>query len=74
LWLGAGEHRIERSFNGDWPIYREVWKAGVSYDIGDVTTFDGSMWVALEPNKDSKPGQFNKVWRLSVKKGRNGRS
>lgn len=70
----AGDERIERSIKGQWPIYREVWKKETGYDTGDCVTFDGSTWMAVKPSKGSRPGQFNSAWKLSVKKGRNGRS
>ena len=70
----GSDQRIERSVKLDVPLYREIWKQGDNYDTGDMVTWDGSIWIALEPNKDSKPGQYNKKWRLAVKKGRNGKS
>lgn len=53
--------------------YKEIWKDGEHYEVGDCVTHDGSLWIALKPNK-SKPGQYNKNWRLAVKRGRNGKS
>jgi len=48
-----------------------VFKADESYAPGDVTTWDGSMWIAREATQD-KPGTSD-AWRLSVKRGRDGR-
>ena len=70
----AGDERIERSIKGQWPIYREVWTKETGYDTGNCVTFDGSTWMALKPSNGSRPGQFNSAWKLSVKKGRNGKS
>jgi hypothetical protein len=52
--------------------YKGVWKAG-GFDVGDVVTMDGSMWVALKTT-DTKPGEYAKEWQLAVKRGRNGKS
>jgi hypothetical protein len=69
----GGDHRIERTFRFPSMQYRDVWKEGESYDVNDVVTWDGSMWICRKPTK-GKPGQYNKEWRLAVKRGRNGKS
>jgi hypothetical protein len=71
--LIRGATRVERTIKLPIPIYREVWKQDQEYEIGDATTWDGSLWIALAPSKNSKPGEYNKLWRLAVKKGRNGK-
>lgn len=48
-----------------------IFKAGELYEQGDVTTWDGSMWIAQKAT-DDKPGTSD-AWRLSVKRGRDGR-
>ena len=52
-------------------IDRGIFKADESYRQGDVTTWDGSMWIAQKATSD-KPGTSDS-WRLSVKRGRDGR-
>jgi len=52
-------------------IDKGVYKSDESYVPGDVTTWDGSMWIAREATQD-KPGT-SEAWRLSVKRGRDGR-
>lgn len=48
-----------------------IFKADNQYSPGDVTTWDGSMWIAQKATQD-KPGTSD-AWRLSVKRGRDGR-
>jgi chitodextrinase len=74
MWFCAGEQRIERSFIAEWPIYRQIWNKDIDYQKGDTVTFDGSQWTAIQTSKGSRPGQFNSAWKLSVKRGRNGKS
>jgi hypothetical protein len=50
---------------------RGVFKAGDTYEAGDVVTWDGSMWIAQKDTTE-KPKESD-AWRLSVKKGRDGR-
>lgn len=50
---------------------RGVYKEGADYEQGDVVTWGGSMWIAQADTK-AKPGQSDE-WRLSVKKGRDGK-
>ncbi len=52
-------------------VDKGVYKSDESYVPGDVTTWDGSMWIAREATQD-KPGTSDS-WRLSVKRGRDGR-
>jgi hypothetical protein len=53
--------------------YRDVWSADTKYHVGDVVTYAGSMWVAKVINNAVKPGDSAGVWRLAVKRGRDGR-
>lgn len=53
------------------PIYRGVWKDG-TYHKGDTVTWGGSTWIA-ESDPSGKPDAPDSGWRLSVKKGRDGR-
>ena len=54
-------------------IDRGVWKAGITYDTGDTVSFDGSGWIAQRTTTD-KPGGEASGWRLSTKRGRDGKS
>jgi hypothetical protein len=64
------EKVIERKFPG--LLYRGVYKAGQAYDLGDVVSCGGSVWVA-DQDGPGKPGQDYKGWTLAVKRGRDGR-
>jgi len=50
---------------------REMWKAG-TYEKGDAVTFDGSLWIARR-DTTARPGESDD-WRLSARKGRDGRN
>lgn len=51
------------------PIYRGIYKADTSYELGDMVTFGGSCWHCNEDTQD-KPGSGAKSWQLAVKQGR----
>lgn len=57
-------------------VYREIFKEGQSYQRGELVTWGGSMWVALEDNDGSvKPDEQpkdRKKWVLCVMRGRQG--
>lgn len=53
-------------------LYREVFKAGRTYERGDQVTWAGSMWYCRGTTTD-KPGDGSKDWVLSVKHGRDGK-
>lgn len=53
------------------PIYRGVYKEG-EYDRGDQVTWAGSIWTCMAPT-NTKPGDGNKSWQLSCKRGRDGK-
>ena len=50
--------------------YREIYQVGRQYEIGDVVTHDGAMWVAIRDTMET-PGKSSN-WRLAVKRGQNG--
>lgn len=50
---------------------RGVFKDGTAYAAGDGVTFGGSFWIA-QRETSAKPGTDDS-WRLSVKKGRDGK-
>jgi len=51
--------------------YCELHQPGRQYEMGDVVTHDGSMWVALRDTAGA-PGKSSD-WRLAVKRGQDGR-
>lgn len=52
--------------------YCGIWKDEPAYAPGDVTTHDGSMWIAREANIACRPSTTGD-WQLCVKKGRDAR-
>lgn len=53
------------------PLDRGVWQEGKTYEQGDIVTWAGSMWIA-QKDTDGKPDGGD--YRLSVKKGRDGKN
>jgi hypothetical protein len=56
--------------------YRGVFKHGETYDVGDVTTHQGSMWCATARTA-AQPGlstHASRSWTLCVKRGQDTRS
>lgn len=53
-------------------IYRDVWKDGAAYEVGDTVTWAGSLWHCGIPTAE-KPGEGSAAWTLAVKRGRNGK-
>lgn len=66
---------VDKSFSFVMPLLldRGVFKDGSEYEQGDVVTWGGSMWIAQTDTK-AKPGEDTADWRLSVKKGRDGKA
>lgn len=54
------------------PIYRDVWVEGKSYEMGDMATWGGSVWICVVETSIEKPGT-GKEWRLAVKRGAEGK-
>lgn len=53
-------------------VYRDVFKAGETYQAGDAVTWGGSLWIA-QRETDAKPDSADSGFRLAVKKGRDGK-
>jgi hypothetical protein len=53
------------------PMDRGVYKEGQTYRAGDAVTWGGSLWIA-QGETTEKP-DLSKDWRLSVKRGRDGK-
>ena len=54
------------------PILRGVWRAGDSYQRGDMTIRDGSVWHC-EQDTSAQPGA-SPDWRLAAKRGADGKA
>jgi hypothetical protein len=54
------------------PEYRGVWQEGQQYEKSDLTTYGGSMWIALD-NTTARPSTHESSWKLCVKAGRDGK-
>jgi hypothetical protein len=67
-----GEER-EHKFILPIVIDQGVYKDGQDYARGDGVTWGGSFWISQVEKPKGKPGQFNKDWRLAVKRGRDGK-
>jgi hypothetical protein len=54
------------------PLYKQVFKEGITYHPGDVTTYANSLWHC---NKETsaKPGTDPAAWTLCVREGRHGK-
>lgn len=71
IWsFEQGEQRFEVEMKHPIPIYRGVFKDGADYEPGDMVTWGGSVWHCDEKTT-AKPDVG--PWRLSVKKGRDGK-
>lgn len=51
-----------------WQLYRGIYEPGRKYQKGDVVTYAGSTWVALQDTSES-PGK-SAHWQLAVKRGK----
>lgn len=51
--------------------YQGIWAPGRNYKRGDVSTHDGSVWLA-QVDTNTKPGS-DAAWRMLVKRGRDGK-
>lgn len=65
---------VLHSFEFAFPVVldRGVWAEGKAYEKGDATTWAGSLWIA-QRDAPGKPDTADSGWRLSVKKGRDGK-
>ena len=54
------------------PLHRGVYAEASTYAVGDLVTYDGSIWHCQTPTIGHKPGT-SPDWRLIVKRGRDGR-
>jgi hypothetical protein len=74
LHLKSGAGQIIKSIALPIPVYRGVFDEGETYDVHDMVTFGGCVWVAVsDEGIRGKPGTVD-AWKLAVKKGRDGRN
>lgn len=85
----AKQHEDFRSFSlilrttagetGQWQfsmpamVWRDIYKRGHVYDIGDVVVADKSSWVCIKAGTSDVPGTNSQDWRLVARKGADGR-
>lgn len=50
--------------------YRGVWQPAEAYERGNLATYDGSLWIAID-EAPGRPGE--RGWQLAAKKGRDAR-
>jgi hypothetical protein len=67
-----GERTKEFAFALPVMIDRGVYKEGQTYSAGDTVTWAGSVWIAQKETA-AKPDTPDGGWRLSVKRGRDGK-
>jgi integrin beta 3 len=61
-----------KSFEMPITIYQGVYEEGYTYDVHDMVTFGGSVWVRTGADDGLRPS-MSKAWKLAVKHGRDGR-
>jgi len=69
--LRAGDQVVTKELRLSVPVARGIYKAG-AYEKDDVTTWGGSWWIALQDTTEP-PGGESKHWKLTVKRGRDGK-
>lgn len=55
------------------PISKGLYQEGKKYEQDDMVTFDGGWWTAQRSGKLGRPGTDTKEWKLTVKRGRDGK-
>jgi hypothetical protein len=53
--------------------YKGVYRKGCSYTRNQAVSHQGSLWIAVKDYPEKEPGEPNSGFRLSVKKGRDGK-
>lgn len=64
---------VDQKFSLPVVIDRGVFKSGADYCSGDAVSWDGSLWIAQEPIEKAEDKPQPPLWRLSVKRGQNGK-
>ena len=74
--LGFTKDNEKHTFELAFPVLigRGIWSDGEDYERGDVVTWGGSAWEAVEPEKGIKPDLSSGGWRILAKRGRDGKA
>lgn len=43
--------------------YRQTWNSGTQYQVNQAVTFDGSIWLSLQPSQNVQPGTNVSYWQ-----------
>lgn len=70
--LKRGQTVIEKSVTLSIPLDAGVYSDNSQYQKGDGVTYAGSFWISQKDSPEGRPGSSDD-WRLSVKRGRDGR-
>jgi integrin beta 3 len=71
--VASGDKEKRWPFVVPFVIDRGVWKAGTTYQRGDAVSWAGSLWIAQQETTQ-RPGDGETSWRLSAKKGNDGKA
>jgi hypothetical protein len=71
-WTDAKGNEQTREWRLPIVTYKGVWRADVSYEVGDSVSRGGSCWIATA-NTSEPPAEGASGWVLSTKRGRDGR-
>lgn len=44
--------------------YRQEWNNSVAYSTNDAVTYDGSLWMALQPSQNREPSSNPQYWKM----------
>ena len=50
--------------SGEGLSYREEWVNSNSYAINDAVTYNGAIWMAIQPNRNIEPSSNSQYWKL----------
>lgn len=50
--------------SGEGLSYREEWVNSNSYAINDAVTYNGAIWMAVQPNRNIEPSPNSQYWKL----------
>ncbi len=46
--------------------YRQEWSNSVAYSTNDAVTYDGSLWMALQPSQNREPSSNPQYWKMVI--------
>lgn len=44
--------------------YRQEWNVSTSYSVNDTVTYDGGLWIAVQPSQGEEPSDTSGYWNL----------